>query len=134
MNRDLHNSINEQESVRPEVATAGVNGEECDLRGADSAEVVISIGAITGAAGDGAVTLEETDTTGTGYTAVAAADIIGSTPAALAANTSYRFGYKGSKRFVRAVLDIGGETNIAAAAVVVTSNLHRAPEDASYAS
>lgn len=131
--RDLSNNVIEAESIRPQVATGAVNGEEVDLRGADSATVVVSIGAITGAAGDATVTLEESDTSGSGYTAVAAADIIGST-ATLAANTSYKFGYSGSSRYVRAVFALGGETNVAVSAMVIKGHLSNAPDGASFSS
>lgn len=134
MNRDLASNISEVESVRPQVATGNVNGEEVDLQGCDSVAFVASIGAITGAAGDGSIIIQETDTSGSGYTAVADADLIGTEPTALAANTTYKVGYVGGKRYVRAVLDIGGETNIAGAILAVKGNLNRAPDDASYAS
>lgn len=133
MNRDLINCIDEAESIRPQVATGAVNGEGVDLRGAESVAVVVSIGAITGSSGDAAVTLEESDDNST-FTDVADADIIGTEPTALAQNTTYRFGYKGSKRYVRAVFALGGETDVAVAAMAVKGHLARKPEDASYSS
>lgn len=134
MKRDLVNNIEEAESIRPQVATAGVNGQEVDLRGCDSAAVVVSVGAVTGSGGDATVTLEESDTSGSGYTAVAAADILGSTATITGANTSYRFGYRGNARYIRAVFALGTETNVAVCAAVVKCHLHLKPEDASISS
>jgi len=125
--RDFNACSDVEESIRPQVATAGVDGEEIDLRGADSVLFAVSIGAITGSAGDATVTLEESDESGTGFTAVAASDILGSTPT-LAADTAYQFGYIGGKRYVRAVFALGGETNVAVAAIGVRGHLHREPE------
>lgn len=127
--RDINANLDVNESIRPQVATAEVDGETVDLRGADSALFAVSIGAITGTGGDAAVTAEESDD-GTAWTDVADADILGSEPTALAANTAYQFGYKGDKRYVRANFAIGSETNVAVAVQVVRGHLHRAPEEA----
>lgn len=129
MYRDMNSNLDVNESIRPQVATGAVDGQGVDLRGADSATIGVSIGAITGTAGDAAVTLEESDD-GTTYTDVADADIIGSEPTALAANTAYQFGYIGEKRYVRATFALGGETNVAVAAMITRGNLHLAPEGA----
>ncbi len=127
VNRDLVNNIEQVESIRPQVATGAVNGETVDLRGCDSVAFVVSIGAITGASGDAAVTLEESSDDVT-YTAVADADILGSEPEALAANTDYRFGYIGNERYVRAVFALGGETDVAVCAMAVKGDLNQSPE------
>jgi hypothetical protein len=131
MYRDMNSKTDTQESVRPQVATALVNGQGVDLQGADSATVVVSIGAITGAGGDATVTLEESDDNST-FSDVADADILGTEPT-LAANTAYQFGYIGSKRYVRAVFGLGTETNVAVAALVCKGYLHTAPSDQSNA-
>lgn len=134
MNRDLKNNILQGESVRPAVHTTNNNGEEIDLRGADSMAFVATIGAIVGGTGDAAIEIQESDTSGSGFTAVADADLEGTEPTALTANTTYRIGYKGSKRYVRAVLDVGTETSVAGAIVGIKGHLLLAPPDASYAS
>ena len=133
MNRDLISCIAQAESVRPQVASGNVNGEGVDLQGADSASVLVTIGAITGAAGDAQVTLEESDQLGSGYAAVAAADILGTEPT-LAADSTYRFGYSGSKRYIRAVFSLGGETNVAVSAMIVKGHLSQKPEGSNYPS
>lgn len=134
MNRDLKNCILQEESVRPAVHSANNNGEEIDLRGADSFVFVASIGAIVGAGGDAAIEIQESDVSGSGFTAVADADLLGAEPTALTANSTARVGYIGSKRYVRAVLDVGTETSVAGAVIGVKGNLLKAPADASYAS
>lgn len=129
MYRDNNSNLAALESVRPQVATADVDGETVDLRGFDSATVAVAIGAVTGTAGDATVTLEESDD-GTTFTDVADADILGSEPT-LAANNDYQFGYIGSKRYVRAVFSLGGETNVAVSAMVIAGHPHTAPTDES---
>lgn len=125
--RDFNACSDVEESIRPQVATGGVNGETVDMRGADSVLFAVSIGAITGSGGDATVTLEESDDSGSNFTAVADADILGSEPT-LAADTAYQFGYSGNKRYVRAVFALGTETNVAVAAIAVRGHLHREPE------
>lgn len=129
MYRDMNSNADVNESVRPAVITGSTNGQGVDLRGADSALIAISVGAITGSSGDAGVTLEESDDNSI-FTDVADADILGTEPAALAANTAYQFGYSGSKRYVRAVADPGGETNVAIAVTIIRGGLHRAPDEA----
>lgn len=124
--RDATSNLVNEESIRPQVATAGVNGETVDLRGCDAAMVAVSIGAITGSGGDATVTLEESDN-GSDWTDVADGDIQGTEPT-LAANTAYQFGYIGNERYVRAVFALGTETNVAVSATVIKKYLHRAPE------
>jgi len=128
MYRDINANLDANESIRPAVMTADTDGQGVDLRGADSAIVVVTVGAITGAAGDATVTLEESDDNST-FTDVADADILGTEPT-LAANTAYQFGYRGTSRYVRATFTVGGETNVAASAMVVRGNLARATTEA----
>lgn len=127
MYRDSNSNKAVEESIRPQVATGDVNGESVDLQGSDSALIAISVGAITGAAGDAAVTLEESDQAGSGFTAVAAADILGDPATALAADTPAQFGYSGARRYIRAAFALGGETNVAIAVAIIRGHLHRAP-------
>lgn len=129
MYRDSNSNLAALESIRPQVATGAVNGETVDLRGYDSATIAVSIGAITGTAGDATVTLEESDD-GTTFSDVADADILGTEPT-LAANNDYQFGYIGGSRYVRAVFALGGETNVAVSAMVVAGHAHKAPTDES---
>ncbi len=127
MNRDGTNNVEVVESVRPAVHT-DTDGEAVDLQGADAALIACSVGAIAGTANASTlIKLQESDASGSGYTDVAAADIIGTQPTTLTANTIYQFAYLGSKRYVRAVVADGGATSVAASCVVVKSYLSRAP-------
>lgn len=129
MYRDNNSILDVNESVRPAVHAGSVNGEGVDLRESNAALIAISIGAITGSSGDASVTLEESDDNST-YTDVADADILGAEPIALADNTAYQFGYSGTKRYVRAVLDTAGETNVAGSVTVIRGELDRSPNGA----
>lgn len=127
MYRDQNSNLSAAESIRPQVAAGGVNGQTVDLRGYDSATVVVSVGAITGSGASSAVSIEESDTGTGGWTDVADADILGTEPGALTANSDYQFGYIGDKRYVRAVFALGAATNVAVSAMVVRGNPHKAP-------
>lgn len=132
MNRDLTSCIDVDETIRPQVATAGVNGQTVDLRGSDSVAFAVSIGAITGSAGDATVTIEESSDDST-WTDVADADILGTEPT-LAADTAYQFGYIGGERYVRAVFGLGAETNVAVSVTAIRGHLANQPDGYSVAS
>lgn len=134
MNRDLNSCIDAVESLRPAVHTGDVDGESVDLRGADSAAIVVTVGAITGTNDDSSIILEESDESAANFTAVADADLLGSEPTALEPNTAYQFGYIGTKRYIRVVFDLGTETNVAASGMVIRGHLSREPEGYSVAS
>lgn len=135
MYRDLNSNLDAQESLRPAVLTANADGQSVDLRGADSATVVVSIGAITGSVNaTTALTLEESDDN-SNWSDVADADILGEEPTGtgITANTAYQFGYIGDARYIRATWTKGGETNAAVAAMIVRGHLHKAPSGQSNA-
>jgi hypothetical protein len=134
MNRDLTSCIDAAESLRPAVHDADVDGQTVDLLGADSAAIVVTVGAITGTADDSAIVLEESDASGSGFTAVADADILGSEPTALEPNTAYQFGYIGNKRYIRVTFAIGGETDVTASGMVLRGHLSQEPAGYSTAS
>lgn len=115
------------QTLAPAVVTANGNGAAVDLQGFNSATLVINTGAI---AGDGlfAVKLQESDTTTSGdFTDVAAGDLLGALPDGLAANSAYKQGYKGTKRYIRAVITKTSGTSIAAGAVILRGNPYDAP-------
>lgn len=93
-------------SLAPAARTATANGTGVDLQNFQSATVAFVVGTITD--GTHTPTVQESDDNST-FDAVAAADLIG-TLAALATNTNQRIGYKGSKRYVRAVSTVAGAT------------------------
>ena len=127
--KDLVSKLGAVQALAPAVVIATATADPIDLQGFNSAMVLINTGAIAGA-GDYTVSLEESDTTtGGDFTAVAAANLSGSFPASLAANSVYKVGYKGTKRYVRTVTTKNSGTSIAAGIVVVKV----APADAQVA-
>jgi hypothetical protein len=106
MSLDLKNRLDAVQSIAPAAQTSTINGTGVDLANFAGAMVVFHPGAIT----DGTHTpkVQESDDNST-FTDVAAADQEG-TLAALAANTIQRVGYKGTKRYIRAVSTVSGAT------------------------
>lgn len=112
---DIKQTQDAQNSLAPAARTASANGSGVDLANFASATVAFVVGTIT----DGTHTpsVEESDDNAA-FTAVAAADLIGSL-AALASNTNQRVGYRGSKRYIRAVSTVAGATTGGVYAAVV---------------
>lgn len=104
-NRDMHNNILPAVAFNTQAISSDTttNGTEVDLQGFESLEFIIQSGTIT----DGTYTplVEESDTSGSGYTAVADTDLLGTeADAAFAAaddNVTKRIGYIGFKPYVR---------------------------------
>lgn len=124
--RDLYSNIGVVQAVAPAVLTATNTATGVDLRDFNSATVVINTGAIAGA-GNFTPKLQESDEAAANYADVTAADLLGSFPAALAADSVYKVGYKGNKRYVRTVLTLNSGTSIAASAVIVRGHANLAP-------
>lgn len=103
---DQKNQIDAVSTLAPAARTASANGTGVDLQGFEAATMIIVVGAITD--GNHAVTIEESDDNTT-FTAVAASNLIGSL-VNLVANTNQRIGYKGTKRYIRAVTTVSGAT------------------------
>ena len=116
--KDLHSNIKPVSILHAVVVSATGNSGDIDLAGFNSAEFLIDAGVDAGT-GLGAshnlvFTLTHADDNGSGaagtYANVAAADVLGVTPANGVVltidstdedNTLYRFGYVGGKRFVK---------------------------------
>ena len=146
--RDLHNNIKISNSITPQKAqgTTDITGSDIDVQGYESLEHVVTLGA-SGDTLSGSVKmdliLEHADADSTGsvagtYSAVASADdVIGGTVDASGifttinsnslANTQYKIGYVGSKRFTRVRVDLTGThtngTNLAGLALLGNANL-----------
>lgn len=90
--------------------TGTVNGPGVDTNAFGNAcrDVLFIISTSTITDGSHAITVEESDVVGSGYTAVAAAQTLGSLPTIVAADddTFFAFGVRNTKRFVRLVLTI----------------------------
>jgi hypothetical protein len=125
--RDLHSNIGAVLALSPAVQAATIKGTAVDLKGFDSAELIVNTGAIA-SAGDFTAKAQESDTTTDGdFTDVAAADLRGTLPASLTADGTFAVGYIGKRRYVRVVLTKNGGTSIAAGAVVVKGNPRLSP-------
>ncbi|WP_029042571.1 hypothetical protein [Cucumibacter marinus] len=125
--RDLAHNIGAVAAVVPQVLSATDTSAAIDLLGFESAALVINTGAIAGS-GNFTAKLQESDTGETDeFDDVAAADLIGTLPTALAASTVYKQGYIGTKRYLRTVITKNSGTSIAAGAVIVKGHPHDAP-------
>lgn len=124
---DNHSSMSPASTLAPAVYAATTKGTAVDLQGFGSAELVVNAGDIV-SAGLFDVALQHSDTTTDGdFVAVPAGFLIGTLPAALAATSTYRQGYVGSKRYVRAVITKQSGTSVAASAVIVRGHPAIAP-------
>lgn len=124
--RDIYSRVDEALSLVPAARTATANGTGVDTAGYESAMVVVSTGTIT----DGTHTIEVQESADNAtFTAVADADLQGTEPAIVAAddNKIFRIGYKGSKRYLRAVVTVSGATTggVYGANVVRGDNRHQ---------
>lgn len=112
MSSDLNNDIACITTIPPLLRTATITPSSgVDLAGFRSAAVVVQVGALTD--GVHTISIEESDSSGSGFTTVAAAHLSG-TPGAVAANTVYEYGYLGTKRFIRAVCTVTGSPSTGA--------------------
>lgn len=126
--RDFKNNLDGVSSIDPVSVTATNNGSGVDLRNFDGALVIFQAG--TADAGNGDETyvpsVEESEDNSS-FSVVAASDLEG-TLANMVGNSIQRIGYKGGKRYIRAVLTLGGTTpSINASALVVRGIPHSAP-------
>jgi hypothetical protein len=125
--RDLASNIGVSPTLAPVDYAATTKGTAVDLLGYDSAALVINTGAVT-SAGLYVVKMQESDTTTDGdFSDVDASDLVGSLPASLAAASSYKQSYVGSKRYIRAVITKTSGTSIVAGAVVVLGHSTQRP-------
>jgi hypothetical protein len=114
-------------SLVPAVQAATLKGSTVDTQGFGSALMVVNTGAIA-SAGDYSIAMQHSDTTTDGdFANVTAADLRGSLPTTLADSVTYRQGYCGKKRYLRAVITKASGTSIAAGAVFVLGHPALAP-------
>lgn len=136
--RDLHNNINASLLYVPVViASSGTtNGPSVDLQSLNAQS--LDIQAFSGARTDGTYTFDlyESDDNST-FTAVADADLIGDPAANVisTANALVRFGYIGSKRYIRLSVVAATVTSGAlVGALLQQGDLAVAPSDTYYGS
>jgi len=118
MRKGLNHNLKAVQAIPSGSKSDAADGMEIDRKGSQSILFVVNTGAITGA-GDFGVKVQESDTTSTGYTDVAAKDVISGVPATLGGNGAYQVEYIGKKRFVRLALTKAGGTSIQAGAVAL---------------
>jgi hypothetical protein len=114
--RDLKNRLAAASSLVPAVRTATANGTGVDLQGYESAVVVFNVGAWTD--GTHTISVQESDVSGSGYAAVAAGDLLGTLTAISGTgqqNAVQMVGYRGSKRYIRAIVTVTGSPSTGAA-------------------
>lgn len=105
MAKDVYNNISVVQALAPIAIAADSIGSSIDLAGYDSAMIVWGVGVVT----DGiyAIEIQECATSDGSFTAVAAADLIGTEKTGVTTtndNAVYVVGYKGSKRYIRYVI------------------------------
>ncbi|WP_100960400.1 hypothetical protein [Bosea sp. FBZP-16] len=124
--RDISHNIGAVNALSPAVQAASVNGNAIDTKDFNSLAFIVNTGAIA-SAGDFSAKLQESDVSGSGYTDVAAGQFDSNAPATLAADATYKLGYRGNKRWARVVLTKAGGTSIAAGVVAVLGDAANKP-------
>ncbi|MDD3182363.1 MAG: hypothetical protein PHD48_06130 [Alphaproteobacteria bacterium] len=118
--RNLYRNTKPMPSLAPVARVTGtLNGTGVDLRGYDSASIIVSFGAYT----DGThMPSVEHSTDNATFTAVSESDLDGSfavVSSAAGANTVQSVGYLGAHRYVRVVMTVAGATTGALSAAQV---------------
>jgi hypothetical protein len=123
--RDLYSNVAVRAALLPASYAATTNGLSVDLMAAAarSVAVVVMVGAITGAASFSVKLQDSAD--GVTWADVPAALAVSDAPASLAASFSYRLGYMGGKRYLRAVFTLASGTSAILSAVAVIEPLNR---------
>ena len=125
--RSLEPNIGAVPMIAPAVQSGNNTGAATDLLGFESACLVVNTGAVAGD-GDFSVKLQESDeTAGGSFADVAAEHLTGAVPATLEADSVYRLGYIGTKRYIRTVLTKNSGTSLALGAVLVKGHPADAP-------
>lgn len=120
--KEFNSLVTADDSIRPLLRTASVNGTSVDMQGYQSARAVFYNGAIT----DGTFTpkLQESDDNSS-FSDVAAADYLGgAAPTAQAQNTVVRATYIGSKRYVRPVITVTGSPSTGGTVAAIMERSH----------
>ena len=132
--KDLMNVIDVKRVISPVSVSDNTAqaGQAVDRKGYDGVTYIIATGSIADADATFTVLLEESDASGSGYTAVSDDDLIGTE--VLAAfqfdddNECRKLGYKGSKRYTRlTITPVANASAAVLAAVAVLSSPQIAP-------
>ena len=123
MRKGLFHNLAAIAAINSASQSAAADGIEIDRKGSQGLMFIVNTGAIT-SAGDFGVKVQESDTTGAGYTDADADDVISGVPATLAATSAYQVEYIGKKRFVRLALTKAGGTSIQLGAIALIGHQH----------
>lgn len=125
--RDFYSNVKTVTAIGPATHSATATGGAIDLKDARKACLAIATGSVNGS-GDFSISLQESDTTTPGdFTDAPASLVDTNAPASLEADSDYRLGYRGHKRYVRAILTKAGGTSIQASAVMMLADLAEVP-------
>ncbi|NJL06965.1 MAG: hypothetical protein HC900_00900 [Methylacidiphilales bacterium] len=126
--RDLAHNVSVIQAIAPQVLDASITGDAIDLLGHGSATLIVQTGEIVGG-GSFALKLQESATGASdSFGNVGSHNFLGGTlPATLAANTIYKVGYAGARRFVRVDVTKASGTSIALSASIVKGHPASAP-------
>lgn len=123
MRKGLYHNLKAIQAVASASQSAAADGTEIDRKGSQGLMFIVNTGAIT-SAGDFSAKVQESDTSGTGYTDAEADDVISGVPGTMLANSAYQVEYIGKKRFVRLSLTKAGGTSIQAGAIALLGHQH----------
>lgn len=123
--RDLASNIDVETSIAPDTRSTSVNGAGVDLQGFESAAIAFVVGAVDAATYTPTI---EDSTDNASWGTVPGAQL-SATLVDLATNTNQRVGYRGGKRYVRAVITVSGSPSAGAetSAVVIRGNAAQRP-------
>lgn len=121
--RDMYSNTDIKTSLAPDVRTASVNGAAVDLVSARSVIMLFVCGSV---AGSGVFDWGLEDSAdGVTWAAVAPKYLVADAPHPLGTNWTYRVGYVGSKRYIRAVVTYVSGTSHRIGAVAVVDPLRK---------
>lgn len=132
--KDLKNDLKTLVAIKPQAlsGTTDIVGEVIDRQGYDSVMFSLLTDAIAASSLAALLLIEESDASGSGFAAVADADLVGVESDTAITNASdtvaTKVGYKGTKRYVRATLDITANNGTdVVAAIAVLGHAHAKP-------
>ena len=109
MNKEIYHDVKQVAAFGPVARPSGAASIYADLQGYEAAVLIVQSGAMGAVAATYTWKIQESDTAGSGYTDVAAADMVDGIQTVVFdqavggdAVCAKRLGYKGAKRYVKA--------------------------------
>lgn len=126
--RDLVNNLSVQLALAQAVQSATIKGTAIDTAEFGSVMFAVTTAAIA-SAGNFTITVQESDTTTDGdFTDAPAEAVIGSTLVSpVAADSIYKVGYVGSKRYARIAATKNSGTSVSIGAIAIRGNARHSP-------